>query len=444
MTIPALRTATAVRPGRRRLSAAALVAVVGLTAGCTGAAGTGRSGTGAMAAGSSTPPASSAATAAAMTSSAGTSATTATSGGSASTSVFPVDLAAAVDAAAQKAISESRAPGVIVRVSDDRGVFEKAYGTADPATGTPATVTDYFRIGSNTKTMVVTTMLLLVDQGRINLDAPIGDLLPDLPEQWRSVTARQLAEMRSGIPAYTGTQAFLTDFEADHQRAFTVEELLAYVADADLSFAPGTDFAYSNTNLLLVGMLVERASGRTVADNLQDLFDKAGLTHTSYPLEGGGFPEPHLHGFSSLTADGSRQDTSDWSLSWGRSAGAAVSTAEDLATWVRILADGSLLSPDLQRQRLAVVPIPGNPDDDGYGMGIVDAGGWIGHSGDTAGYSSQMYTRADGATLIVLAATDDAPQPGADGRVLTASAAIAEAVSAVLTPQTPFHIPEVG
>lgn len=353
---------------------------------------------------------------------------------------FPAGTAAAIEKAAVDAMSRGGVPGAIVLLQTPAGRFEQSFGVADRTTGAPIGIDDHMRVGSITKTMTITVLLQQVDAGTVDLDTPASTYLPSLPAAWRDVTVRQLAEMRSGIPTYTGTPAFDAAYAANTGRQFSADELIGYAAALPVLFAPGTDFNYSNTNTVIIGMLIEKVTGRSLADELQGLYDEAGMSDTVYAETPADFPSPRAQGYTLQTPDGSEADSTEWNTSWAQAAGSAVSTVADLQIWLEELTTGSLLSTESQSARLDLVSIPGNPEGTGYGLGIARTNGWLGHSGDIPGYSATLYSRDDGSTVIVLTSTD-APAERSDGTVIAASAGIAEAVTAVVVPDAPFVFP---
>ena len=388
----------------------------------------------------STPAASPSASASASASAAPS--TTATSTPAAAVAPFPAETAAAIEKAAADAVSRDGIPGAIVLVQTPAGRYEQTFGVADRTTGTPLDIADHLRVGSITKTMTITVLLQQVDAGTIELDAPASSYLPQLPAAWKDVTVRQLAEMRSGIPTFTGTQAFGEAYAADTSRQFTSDELIGYAEALPVLFAPGTDFNYSNSNTVILGMIIEKVTGESLADELQALYDEAGLTETAYAETAAEFPSPRAQGYTFQTPDGSEADSTDWNTSWAQAAGSAVSTVGDLELWLEELTSGSLLSAESQRERLDLVSIPRNPEGTGYGLGIARTNGWLGHSGDVPGFSSTMYSRDDGSIIIVLTSTD-APVKRSDGTAIAASAGIAEAITAVVLPDAPFVFPTI-
>ena len=355
---------------------------------------------------------------------------------------FTPETSVAIRRATEEAMRRGRVPGAIVAVQTPAGRFEGAFGVADKATGAPLDLADRVRIGSVTKTMTTTVLLQQVDAGSVDLDSPASTSLPDLPAAWKDVTVRQLARMRSGIPTFSRNPAFGEAYAADQHHQFSSADLLALSEALPMLFAPGTDFDYSNTNTVILGMVIERVTGRGFRETLSDLFTEAGLPATVYAETDAEFPSPRAEGYTLQTPDGSEANSTEWNTSWAQAAGSAVSTVADLETWLRELTSGSLISARSQRARLNLLTIPNNPDSTGYGLGIVRTNGWLGHSGDIPGYSTTMYARNDGSTIVVIATTD-ARTTRDDGTSLSASAGIAEAVTAIAAPEASFVFPRV-
>lgn len=344
-------------------------------------------------------------------------------------------VAAELDTAVRRVMKEAEAPGVIVSLSaPGKGEYVRAFGVADKATGAPMTPGLNMRIGSETKTFTVTALLRLVDQGKAGLDDPVGKYVAGVPDGDR-ITLRELADMRSGLFNYSEDEGFFKALTSDPRRNFTPQELLAYSFRHPVNFAPGTKFEYNNTNLILLGLVVEKASGSRLADYITDQVVKpAGLKHTLFPT-GAEFPAPHAHGYTNQTATGKTEDATDWNPSWGWAAGAMISNLPDLRSWARTLATGTLLTPATQAQRLKVSPA-GDLPDTGYGLGIFNVEGWIGHNGSLPGYQSlTVYLPQSQATMVVLLNTDiahDGSEP---------SALFGEAITQVVTPGHLFKLP---
>src|SRR3954452_22165247 len=259
-----------------------------------------------------------------------------------------------LDAAVSDTLRLTGVPGAIVGMWGPQCRYEKAFGVADKATGAPMRTDFYSRIGSETKTFTVTGVLQLVDDGAVGLDDPIADYVPGVPEGDR-ITLRELARMQSGVFNYSEDEEFQRALVADPYRPFTPQELLSYAFAHPLDFLPGQGFHYSNTNTILLGLVIEKVSGLPLPEFLeQRVFQPLELEDTSFPTDNA-FPQPHAQGYTRTTPDGSETVATDWNPSWGWAAGAMVSTLDDLRTWARAVATGTLLEPGTQAQRLETV-----------------------------------------------------------------------------------------
>ncbi|MGW4705379.1 serine hydrolase domain-containing protein [Streptomyces sp. NPDC004285] len=350
---------------------------------------------------------------------------------------FPVltpAVSARLDRAVQDVMDETGVPGVSVALSaPGKGTYIRSFGVANKATGESMDPGLYMRIGSETKTFTVTALLELVDQGKVGLDDPISQYVDGVPNG-DNITLRNLASMRSGLFNYSADEGFYKAFTSDPYRPFTPQELLSYSFKHPIQFQPGAEFDYCNTNLILLGLVVEKVSGTPLNDYIQkNVIEPAGLSHTVFPTDAA-FPSPHAHGYTVQTASGKLEDSTDWNPSWAWAAGAMISDLQDLRTWARVVATGTLLTPKTQAERLHVYPsgVPGA----GYGLGIFNIQGWIGHNGSLPGYESlTIYLPEAKATLVVLLNTDvlhDNTEP---------STLFGQAITRIVTPDHVFDIP---
>ncbi|WP_190173767.1 serine hydrolase domain-containing protein [Streptomyces mirabilis] len=345
-----------------------------------------------------------------------------------------------LDGTVQQVMREANVPGVTVGLwTPHQGTYIRSFGVADKSSGRPMSPDLYTRIGSETKTFTVTALLKLVDEGKAGLDDPIGRYVAGVPNGDR-ITLRELAGMRSGLFNYTEDPGFFKAFTSDPRRPFTPQELLAYAFGHPVLFPPGQKFSYCNTNLILLGLVVEKAGGKPVQDYIHDhVLAPAGLRHTLFPTDAA-FPSPHAQGYTDQTATGKVEDTAGWNPSWAWAAGAMISSLDDLRVWARTVATGvlpdgtTLISPATQKQRLTTPPttIPGA----GYGLGIFNVQGWIGHNGSLPGYESlTVYLPAAQATLVVLLNTD-IDHNGAEPSTL-----FGEAITKIVSPGHVFNLP---
>ncbi|WP_063753199.1 serine hydrolase domain-containing protein, partial [Streptomyces resistomycificus] len=344
------------------------------------------------------------------------------------------ELTARLDKAVKDVRKQAGIPGVVVGLwMPGKGSYVRATGVADTETRRPMTTDLFTRIGSETKTFTVTALLKLVDDRRVGLDDPISAYVRGVPNGHR-ITLRHLAEMRSGLFPYTEDPDFVHDLLSDPSRSFTPREVLAYGFKHKNTFKPGAEFQYSNSNLVLLGLVIEKVSGIRAGDFIeQRVLRPARLRHTLFPT-GPEFPEPHARGYTNQTLSGEIEDSTDWNPSWAWTAGAMISNLHDLRRWARIVATGTLLSPETQRERLRMLPTgyPGT----GYGLGIFESGGWIGHNGSIPGYESvTVYLPSKKATLVILLNTDvtyEGQEP---------SSLVARAVTEIVTPDNVYDRP---
>ncbi|MFD9458881.1 serine hydrolase domain-containing protein [Streptomyces sp. NPDC059985] len=347
---------------------------------------------------------------------------------------FDPATVARLDAAITKVMKGAGIPGLNVGVwIPGRGTYEKSFGVSDKKTGAPMKTDLFTRIGSVTKTFTVTAVLQLVDRGEVRLDDPISRYVNGVPGG-DTITVRQLADMRSGLFDYTRDEKFLAGLRSDPHRAYTPRQVLDIAFAHPPDFAPGAKWKYSNTNTILLGLLIEKVSGQRLGDFLRDqVFAPLRLTDTSLATDGA-MPDPHAHGYSDFTPDGAVADATDWDPSWGWAAGSVVSDLDDLRAWAPALADGRLLTAKTQAERLRTLPtgLPGIS----YGLGILDTNGWLGHTGEIPGYESiAAQLPSENASLVVLVNSD----VDHDGKNL--SSIIANTVTSIVTPDHAWPAP---
>ncbi|MFG3514287.1 serine hydrolase domain-containing protein [Streptomyces bobili] len=347
---------------------------------------------------------------------------------------FGPELTARLDKAVEDVRRQAGIPGLVVGLwMPGKGNYVRATGVADTATRRPMTTDQYIRIGSETKTFTVTALLKLVDDRQIRLDDPISAYVRGVPGGDR-ITLRHLAEMRSGLFPYSADPDFVHDLLSDPSRSFTPRQVLAYGFKHANTFEPGQEFQYSNSNLILLGLVIEKVSGQRLADFIdRQVLRPARLHHTLFP-KGAEFPEPHPRGYTDQTLNGEVADATDWNPSWAWAAGAMISDLHDLRRWARIVATGTLLSPRTQAERLKTLPTgyPGTS----YGLGIFKSGGWIGHNGSIPGYESvTVYLPSRKATLVLMLNTDrmyEGKEP---------SSLVARAITEIVTPDNVYDRP---
>ncbi len=310
------------------------------------------------------------------------------------------ERADALDRAIPAALQRTSIPGAIVGIwQEGRAPYVRAFGVRDLATGAAMTTDLAIRIGSNTKAFTVTTLLMLADQGRLGLDDPIGRHVEGVPNG-QNITLRQLAQMRSGLYNYADDTS--KDMAKQPLRQWTPRELVDIAFRHPPEFAPGSRFDYSNTNTVLLGLTVEKVSGRSLATLIDESILKPLRLMRTVFSAGAEMPKPHASGYFRLP-DGTFVDATDWNPSWGWAAGNMISTLEDMRIWTRALALGELLSPAMLRERDAFLPAPAEGEGALYGLALENQNGWIGHNGNILSYMVYPYhLPSEDLTMVVM------------------------------------------
>ncbi|MFF2044217.1 serine hydrolase domain-containing protein [Kitasatospora sp. NPDC058170] len=344
-------------------------------------------------------------------------------------------------------------PGVIVRVDDGRGrpveIVEQApWAERDGRLAAG----DEFRMGSNTKTMLATIVLMLVAEGRLDLDGPVERWLPGKVPNGGAITLRMLLNHTSGLFDYTGDSTLLPSILGQDPRRWTSLDLLAVGVGHEPLFAPGARWSYSNTNYAAVGALLEQVTGQSPAELIRDRIARPlGLRHT-YLATDPGWRGRHAHGYEPDPAHmppgvpaefrvvaGPRHDghvdVSGNDPSWGGAAGAVVSTAQDWSRFYTALMSGRLLPAAQLAQMRTTVPMdPENPvNGPGSGLGIetgsTPCGTIWAHDGGITGYSSSNITDSTGRrTATVLVPTELVYEFEADAGIVEADQALKTAM----------------
>ncbi|MFC5064106.1 serine hydrolase domain-containing protein [Actinomycetospora atypica] len=331
------------------------------------------------------------------------------------TAALPPDVVARIDQLAGSALTGG-ITGAVVSVSDPaRGTLLKAYGTADTA-GTPMTADMHYRIASVTKTFTAQAVLELVGEGRLSLDAPLAQFVPDVPNA-PAITVRDLLAMRGGVYDFTDDPGFDARYAADPTLpGWSVADVLAIIrANPDKAKPPNTATVYSNSEYVLLGQVIEKVTGRPAAAVLDETAAGLGLTSTTWPA-GNELPAPFSRGYIS-TGDGQTPPPyRDGTLSnplVPDTAGALVSTVADMTRYAPLLATGAGLAPAVAAQRQTWGPLTTSGPRLQYGLGITQLGDWVGHDGSIVGYSDMVfYLPAQRATVVVMVnAADGAAVP---------------------------------
>lgn len=189
------------------------------------------------------------------------------------------DIRPKVDEYMNARLAAKNAGGSILIAKDAQFIVAKGFGVADVAANTPIYGDTKFRIGSVTKQFTAAAILLLNEDGKLNVDDPFCNYMETCPDAWKPVTIRNLATMSSGIPSFTG----LPEFGELRKKDMKPAESIALVSHLPLKAKPGEVFEYSNTNYIILGMIIEKLSGKTYEQFLTDRITKPlGLKNTGY------------------------------------------------------------------------------------------------------------------------------------------------------------------
>ena len=336
---------------------------------------------------------------------------TPTSATDTSSTGFTADELARIDAAATASLANGLTGTVVSVVDPERGTILEAYGTADAA-GAPLQPDAYYRIASVSKTFTALAVLRLADEGKVALTDPISRYVADVPNG-DTITVRDLIAMRSGLYDYTDDKAFFDRYLAEPTLPWTDDDTLAIIrAHAADSTPPNEKTVYNNSNYVLLGYVIAKASGQPVPQYITGLTRELGLTDTSYPSDAA-LPEPFLRGYlgdgASPPPAGGYRDVTASNPAVAGTAGAMVSTVPDMTRYAAQLATGAGLSPETAAARQAFTPLTSTGIRLQYGLGVTQLGDWVGHDGSIFGYSNMVwYLPREGATVVVAGNVADA------------------------------------
>ncbi|MCU1636265.1 MAG: class beta-lactamase-related serine hydrolase [Cryobacterium sp.] len=298
-------------------------------------------------------------------------------------------LPSALQAVIDDALAESHVPGAAVIVDAGAEPWVSLTGFSNVAESTRLASSDRFSYRSITKSFIVTVILKLAADGAVGLDDPVSRWIPDVPAG-AEITLRQLAGMRSGLPSYTRTDEFRKVFAENPTATFTDLNLVGFAFREESHFEPGERYEYSNTNTVLLGLVIEAVTGEDWASAVGRIITgPLHLASVSYPGPMR-IPAPAATGYR--VVDGEVVEAPTPVATAYSAAGGLSGEIADLDRWGRALGSGELLSPEFQGVRLEdaspVSDDPDSPDYDSYGLGIGEIDGWWGHTGYGLGFSA--------------------------------------------------------
>lgn len=290
-----------------------------------------------------------------------------------------------------------------VIVDHNKGLsWSYAAGLASIPDKKPISLNNTFRIGSVTKTMVATVALQLVDEGKLSLNDKLSKFFPQYPKA-DSVTMTMLLNMTSGMPEYSSDSVFTQTLVSNPTKVWLPQELINLAFNHSYVFAPGTQNRYTNTNYIILGLIIEKITGSTLKAEIEKrIIEKLHLTNTGFLTSGVTFPGDNAKGYYFGPYIYNDEYTNRYDISWGWAAGSGYSTPLELQKYGEALITGGLLSDAMQQKRMTeCYNSEGGITD--YGLGMKRFGSFYGHTGGLHGYETIMFhSKEKNATIVVL------------------------------------------
>ncbi|HXO19907.1 MAG TPA: serine hydrolase [Thermoanaerobaculia bacterium] len=299
-------------------------------------------------------------------------------------------------------------PGAAVLVEQGgRIVLRKGYGLANLEHGIPVTPETVFEVGSVTKQFTAAAILMLQERGKLSLSDDLTKFLPDYPIQGKKVTIENLLTHTSGIPSYTGLPEWLPRMRED----MTLDQLIGLFKDKPFEFEPGTKWAYDNSGYVLLGAVIEKASGKSYERFVEDeIFQPLAMSHSLY----GSVSDIVPHRAAGYDKSGDHWvNTPYLSMTQPYAAGSLMSTVDDLAVWGKALAGETLLKKDSVARMATPYRLPsGLSTRYGYGLGIHDLGGKavVEHGGGINGFTCDLLRIPSEGIFIAVLTNNTAPK----------------------------------
>lgn len=308
-------------------------------------------------------------------------------------------------------------PGAIAVVQRGRERRVHTAGVADLAHGSPPRAWKRMRIASVSKAFSGAVALSLVSQGVLRLDETIGELLPEFPAAWHEVTLAEALHHTSGLPDFSQSAGFAEALGAALARPPAPRTLLSYVAAEPLRFPPGSDYAYSNSDNVVVALMVQAATATPYVRALRKkVTGPLGLGATRM-ANGTLLPDPFLHGYSPDGEGGWEDDSQLVAFGgWAWASGGIVSTPANLNRFVRAYVGRGLFGAGVQRRQFDWVrghSEPPGPGRNSAGLAVfryrTRCGTVFGHTGSILGYTQLIAASRDGRRSLAFSITTQAP-----------------------------------
>jgi D-alanyl-D-alanine carboxypeptidase len=309
-------------------------------------------------------------------------------------------------------------PGAVATLYRNGRLTVLRAGRADIRRNGAPRATQHMRIASIAKAFSGAVGLRLVRDGRLGLDDTIGQRVTGMPSAWAGVTVRQLLNHTSGLPDYTQSDAFVKQARTDPRGFVSPTGIIDWVRGDPLVFAPGSRYAYSNTDNIVIGLIAQAVTGRSYPDLLADfVFGPARLRETSFPTRRISLPAPFVHGYAVAAGDKDQDVTTFLSPSGAWASGAVVSTPADLNAFIRAYLGLRFFGAAQQREQMSFVPggqsSPPGPGQNAAGLAVfryrTRCGTVYGHTGNFPGYVQFAAATADGRRAVTTSLNIAAP-----------------------------------
>jgi CubicO group peptidase (beta-lactamase class C family) len=313
-----------------------------------------------------------------------------------------------IDTARMEQVVQSYVPakqfmGTVLVAQDGKVLLDKGYGFANLEWQVPNTPTTKFRLGSITKQFTAASILLLEERGKLKVEDPVKKYMPDAPAVWDKVTIFHVLTHTSGIPSFTS----FPEFRSKEAQAMTPQQLVDWFRDKPLEFEPGTKWNYSNSGYVLLGYLIEKISGQSYIDFLQqNIFTPLGMKDSGY--DSNSTVIAHRAAGYAPGKDGP-ENAGFVHMSIPFSAGALYSTTEDLLRWEQGLFGGKVLKPE----SLVKMTTPFKQDY-AFGLAVLTRNGHkvITHDGGIEGFNTSLAYYPDDKLVVAVLANLNGQVPG--------------------------------
>jgi CubicO group peptidase (beta-lactamase class C family) len=321
------------------------------------------------------------------------------------------DALKALAAHADELARDDELSGAVLVAKDGRVLFGRAYGLADRKRRVPNTLRTRFRIGSMNKMFTAVAILQLVEAGKVKLNARLGAYLPDYPN--REVAAKVTIHQLLTHTGATG-DIFGPEFDEHRQELRALADYVKLYGERDLEYEPGSFWTYSNYGFILLGVVIERASGQSYYDYVQEhVYARAGMTRSGSLPETQAVPDRAI-GYTKPPGTTTWAPNTDTLPYRGTSAGGGYATVGDLARFAGALQRNKLLGPDSTRRLLAGKTEPLMESGVRYAYGFFDArgadgNGWVGHGGGAPGMNGDLRIYPESGYVVAVLTNLDPP-----------------------------------